>query len=371
MAGAKKRGRNGEPTPGGSLFMKGTHTSDIRAPLRAERGSGGNAKAVLVWLACLWRRDGRSGLKIARDLDRPTSTVYAWLSRMHLHGLGGRHDKPKPGRPRIISPDRHGEISGLVDGQPNGCGMKSSVWTCRLLLIMVTNVLGIREISRSTIYRTMHRMNKSHRKPGRPFDHRTPSYEIKKEFKTALAQDISKMVAVGFHILWIDEAHFTTKTKRGLTWLARGLFTMHRIKPFGKSCTCFAALGAGGLFCHQYHDRGNTDNMVQFIQGIYETYGRVLLVMDNASYHRSKDLMKHIEEYGGDVCIVCQPPYSPDLNPVEMVWKELKKYIANGTYRRVDDMTGAIDDMMQDGTVMMSTLPEYALDAIRQGQAAA
>ena len=92
--------------------------------------------------------------------------------------------------------------------------------------------------------------------------------------------------------------------------------------------------------------------------------------MDNASYHRSKELIKH-REYGGDVRIIYQPPYSPDLNPVEMVWKELKKYIANGMYRRVGDMTGAMDDMIRDGTVMMPDLPAYALDTIRQGQAAA
>lgn len=370
MACTKKRGRKGEATPNGKRFMEGTPTRDIKAALKAERRGGGNAKAVLVLLACLWRRDGRSGPAIARDLDQPASTVYAWLSRMHRHGLGATYDRPRPGRPRIISPDRHGEISGLVDGQPEGCGMKSGVWTCRLLLIMVTNALGIREISRSTIYRTMRRMNKSHRKPGRPFDHHAPSNGTKK-FKICLAQDISGMVAAGFRILWIDEAHFTAKTRRGLTWLARGSCTAHKIKPFGKSCTCFAALGADGLFCHQYHDRGNTHSMMEFVQSIYETYGKVPLIMDNASYHHSKELMKHIKGYGGDVRIVYQPPYSPDLNPVEMVWKELKKYIANGTYGRVDDMTGAMDDMMQDGTVMMPDLPRYALDAIRQGQAAA
>ena len=75
----------------------------------------------------------------------------------------------------------------MVDGQPGGCGMKSGVCTGGRLLIMVTSVLGIHEISRSTIYRTMHRMNKSRRNLGRPFDHRTPSDDLKKEFKADLA----------------------------------------------------------------------------------------------------------------------------------------------------------------------------------------
>ena len=104
--------------------------------------------------------------------------------------------------------------------------------------------------------------------------------------------------------------------------------------------------------------------MIGFVQSIYETYGKALLVMSNASYHHSKDLIKRIKGYGGNVRIVYQPPYSPDLNPVQMVWKELKKYISNGTYRRVDDMTGAMDYIMQDETMMMPDLPVYALDVI-------
>ena len=79
--------------------MGGTPARDIKAALRAEQGSGGNAKAVLVPLACLWRRDGKGGPETARDPDRPASAVYAWLSGMHRHGLDARCGRPKPGRP--------------------------------------------------------------------------------------------------------------------------------------------------------------------------------------------------------------------------------------------------------------------------------
>ncbi|MCG8430939.1 MAG: IS630 family transposase [Candidatus Omnitrophica bacterium] len=344
MAGTRKSRK--KATPRGDLFMEGTPTRDIEAALKAECRS---TKAAFVLLACLKRRDGMSGPAIAKDLKRPTNTVFDWLSKMHKHGLEARYDKPKSGRPRIIRPDKHKEISDMVDKQPRGCEMKSGVWTGRLLLIMITDLLKMHNISRSTIYRTMHRMNKSYRKPGRPFDHRTPPDSIKEEFKTDLAQNIGKMAAAGFRIFWVDEAHFTTKTKRGMTWLAKGIRTAHKIEPFGKSCTCFGALGDGDLFYHQYYDRGNTGNMIAFVQSLYEKYGKVLLIMDNASYHKSKELMEHIKGYGGDVEIIYQPPYSPDLNPVEMVWKELKKYIANGRYKKVDDLTDVMDDMIRDG----------------------
>ena len=73
----------------------------------------------------------------------------------------------------------------------------------------------------------------------------------------------------------------------------------------------------------------------------------------------------------GAVRMIYLPPYSPDLNLVEMVWKELKKYIANGIYKRTEDMTGAMDEMIRTGTVMLPPTPRYALDAVERGMAAA
>ena len=145
---------------------------------------------------------------------------------------------------------------------------------------------------------------------------------------------------------------------------------MCKIKPYGKRCTCFAALGAGGTIHHRYYSRGNTQYMIDFVRSIRKKYGKALLVMDNASYHKSRALVKEIETYGGDIRLEYLPAYSPDLNPVEMVWKELKKYIANGIYQRVNDMTKAMDGMLRDGTVVPPPLPGYAMRAVKSAAAA-
>ena len=121
---------------------------------------------------------------------------------------------------------------------------------------------------------------------------------------------------------------------------------------------------------HRHYDRGNTEYMIDFVRSIREKYGKALLVMDNASYHKSRALVKEIEAYGGDIRLEYLPAYSPDLNPVEMVWKELKKYIANGIYQRVNDMTKAMDGMLRDGTVVPPSLPGYALRAVKSAAAA-
>ena len=103
----------------------------------------------------------------------------------------------------------------------------------------------------------------------------------------------------GLRVFWIDESHFTTKTKLGRTWLARGLPVMRRIKPYGKRRACFPALGAGGTIRHKHYDRGNTEHMIDFVRSIHKKYGKALLVVDNTSYRKSRALVKEVETHGG------------------------------------------------------------------------
>jgi len=53
---------------------------------------------------------------------------------------------------------------------------------------------------------------------------------------------------------------------------------------------------------------------------------RVLIVIDNARFHRKNILEKIIEGTGH--CLLFLPPYSPDLNPIEKLWANMKKKLA-------------------------------------------
>lgn len=53
---------------------------------------------------------------------------------------------------------------------------------------------------------------------------------------------------------------------------------------------------------------------------------KIILIVDNASIHKSKKIKKFLEKHK-DVKIYYLPPYSPEYNPVEIVWRLLKKEV--------------------------------------------
>ena len=49
----------------------------------------------------------------------------------------------------------------------------------------------------------------------------------------------------------------------------------------------------------------------------------IIVVLDNASIHKSKKVKEYCKK--NNIYLVYLPPYSPDLNPIEKLWKKVKR----------------------------------------------
>jgi hypothetical protein len=71
----------------------------------------------------------------------------------------------------------------------------------------------------------------------------------------------------------------------------------------------------------------NSATFINFLEELlvknYPT-GRVVLVMDNASYHKSASSLAALSLFEHRVLVVWLPPYCSDLNPIERFWRHLK-----------------------------------------------
>ena len=61
-----------------------------------------------------------------------------------------------------------------------------------------------------------------------------------------------------------------------------------------------------------------------------------IVVMDNLSSHKVAGIRQAIEAVGAELRYL--PPYSPDLNPIELAFSKLKKLLRDGAERTVDKL---------------------------------
>ncbi|PVD53864.1 IS630 family transposase [Terrimonas sp.] len=80
----------------------------------------------------------------------------------------------------------------------------------------------------------------------------------------------------------------------------------------------------------------NTDTMNCFLTQLSVQYAgyRIVLLLDKAGWHISKNLL-----LPGNILLLHLPPYSPELNPVELLWRETRrKFFHNKIFNSLDQV---------------------------------
>ncbi len=70
-----------------------------------------------------------------------------------------------------------------------------------------------------------------------------------------------------------------------------------------------------------------------------------IVVLDNLRAHKAPDIRERIESAGAGLWYL--PPYSPDMNPIEMMWSKVKAYLRNAAARTEDTLYDAIKYAIQ------------------------
>lgn len=137
-------------------------------------------------------------------------------------------------------------------------------------------------------------------------------------------------------LLFYDEAFFCRETSITRGWYRRGAKTKVSCPvTFEKIGTCGAINPRNGTLFSLIFDGFNSDTFIYYIKWLLksvDTKKKIVLVLDNASSHKSKKVRAFIEKHKERIELLFLPPYSPDLNPVERVWKHLRYRVTHNIY---------------------------------------
>jgi hypothetical protein len=91
----------------------------------------------------------------------------------------------------------------------------------------------------------------------------------------------------------------------------------------------------------------DTDCFNWFLKQVSAKYRNSIcfMVLDCAGWHRAKNL-----DIPANIILWYLPPYSPELNPVERFWQELRRAQKNRVYRSIQNLARHLDEFMQSRT---------------------
>jgi transposase len=160
-------------------------------------------------------------------------------------------------------------------------------------------------------------------------------------------------------VLFINAVHPTQSTKLSYGWIRKG---QDKVIEATGSRTRLNIIGALllqniGATVTDTYDTINSESIVRFFWKLkkehYPLEQKVHLVLDGAAYHQS-ELVKNAAKVL-NIKLHYLPPYSPNLNPIELLWKVMNEHARNNIYfSSKPEFTSAIKQFFD------VTLPEFA-----------
>jgi transposase len=115
-----------------------------------------------------------------------------------------------------------------------------------------------------------------------------------------------------------------------------------------KRLCCYGALNyRSGQVHSMVHPKKNAQQFHDFLLQLLEANSerRLVLVIDNASYHRTRRILALLEDHADHVFMIWLPRYSPELNLIEGLWGYLKRSALNNYFwGDIDNLAAAIHD---------------------------
>ncbi len=147
--------------------------------------------------------------------------------------------------------------------------------------------------------------------------------------------------------MFIDETGIDNNLSSLYGWALRGVKSFADVlghRTVRKTLIAGYAYGNKQLIAPmEYEGYTDTELFTTWVRDVLcrELRPRQVIIMDNASFHKSAKIRELIESAG---CrLIYLPPYSPDLNPIEHIWANLKALIRRHKDRQ-DNLSLAIHE---------------------------
>lgn len=272
-------------------------------------------------------QDGHTPDEVAETLGVSRAAVFNWLSMYRGGGWDALHARKRGGRPRKLTAIHMAWIYKTVVGKnPLQLKFAFALWTLDMVRIVIRRHFGI-ELSRSSVGRLMDQLGLSAQRPlWRAYqqDPKAVAKWLKKQYPLICRE----AKACKARIFFGDEAGVRSDAHSGKTWAPKGKTPIVSTTGARFGMNLISAVSrTGQLHFAVVEGRVTAEVFVEYLKRLI--HGRkhpVFLIVDGHPTHKSVMVRKFVESVGTRLRLFFLPPYSPELNPDELVWNDLKHH---------------------------------------------
>jgi len=158
-----------------------------------------------------------------------------------------------------------------------------------------------------------------------------------------IAEELLNFNTGKVRLMFQDEAGFGRINKPKYCWCRKGIrptVPCHHIREYRYAYGAVEPLTGENFFLVM--PRCDTICMNVFLRELSATHpnDRIILACDRASWHRSQTM-----EIPHNIRIIHIPPYTPEMNPIEQIWKEIRKRgFCNELFKSLDKVVDRLCD---------------------------
>ena len=254
------------------------------------------------------------------------SCLYDWQKAFLLHGLESLCYRHSGGRRPKLTPKQKRRLVDLLEAGPLVVGCETACWDAVLIRVLIWREFGVLS-NRQYVCPLLHNLGFSFQKARFVSDHLDTAKRL-----AWLEQQWPTIVRAAKRrqglILFEDEASFAPWGSLSYTWARRGQQPEVPTSGKRKGYKVFGLIDSfsGRFFSKGQEGRLNSESSAAFLLDVLaQTRRHVVVIHDGARSHTSQAMQDFFKAHAARLTIEPLPSYSPDFNPIEHLWKKVKK----------------------------------------------
>lgn len=286
----------------------------------------GSLKLVKRLHALLALAQGQSVSDVAEMLSLGEHTVRDYRNQSLFKGMASLVYKAPPGRPCKLTKTQRQQLAEGIKARPQDAGYPSGCWNTPMIQDLIQRHFGV-AYHPHYIATLLKNMGFSYQKARFVSDHLNEAKRLAwrhTRWPKILRQAKQRKAL----LLFGDEASFAQWGSLSSTWAPKGQQPEGPTSGKRKAYKVFGLIDyfSGPLFYKAHAGRFNSESYKAFLLDVLaQTTQHVVVIQDGARYHTSKAMQVFFEMHAKRLTIEPLPAYSPDFNPIEHLWKKVKK----------------------------------------------